>query len=216
MIVCEGLPMKRERRLHQLGLELPPAPKPVGAYVPAVRSGNLVFVSGQLPMRDGELLVKGRVGGPSTTLPVESLWVERGAALSLSPLDHARGDPECVEGSKGDEVSVEEARTCARQAALNALAAVAGELGSLRKVRRVVRLTGYVASAPGFTDQALVLNAASELLVEVFGEAGRHSRAAVGAAELPLGAPVELELVVEANGFNAENAENAERDGKDG
>ncbi|HUX15822.1 MAG TPA: RidA family protein, partial [Phycisphaerae bacterium] len=93
--------MTPEEKLRALGLELPPAPKPVGAYVPAVRSGNLVFVSGQLPMRDGELLVKGRVGGPSTTLPVESLWVERGAALSLSPLDPARGDPECVEGSKG-------------------------------------------------------------------------------------------------------------------
>ncbi len=153
--------MNPEAKLAAMGLALPPPPKPVGAYVPAVRSGNLLFVSGQLPMRDGELLVKGRVGG---------------------------------------EVALEEARTCARQAALNALAAVAGELGSLAKVRRVVRLTGYVASAPGFTDQALVLNAASELLVEVFGEAGRHSRAAVGAAELPLGAPVELELVVAVNG----------------
>jgi enamine deaminase RidA (YjgF/YER057c/UK114 family) len=153
--------MKPEAKLTAMGLRLPAAPKPVGAYVPAVRSGNLVFVSGQLPIRDGELLVKGRVGG---------------------------------------EVPIEEARQCARQAALNALAAVAAELGSLDKVRRVVRLTGYVASAPGFTDQAKVLNAASELLVEVFGEAGRHSRIAVGAAELPLGAPVELELIVEASG----------------
>jgi len=147
-----------EAKLAAMGLALPPPPKPVGAYVPAVRSGNLVFVSGQLPMRDGELLVKGRVGS---------------------------------------EVSVEEARACAQQAALNALAAVAAETGGLKHVARIVRVTGYVASAPGFTDQALVLNAASELLVEVFGEAGRHSRAAVGAAELPLGAPVELELVIE-------------------
>ena len=153
--------MKPEAKLTAMGLRLPAAPKPVGAYVPAVRSGNLVFVSGQLPIRDGELLVKGRVGG---------------------------------------EVPIEEARQCARQAALNALAAVAAELGSLDKVRRVVRLTGYVASAPGFTDQAKVLNAASELLIEVFGEAGRASRVAVGAAELPLGAPVELELIVEASG----------------
>jgi enamine deaminase RidA (YjgF/YER057c/UK114 family) len=150
-----------EAKLAEMGLRLPAAPKPVGAYVPAVRTGHLVFVSGQLPIRDGELLVKGRVGG---------------------------------------EVPIEEARQCARQAALNALAAVAAELGGLEKIRQVVRLTGYVASAPGFTDQAKVLNAASELLIEVFGEAGRASRVAVGAAELPLGAPVELELIVEASG----------------
>jgi len=100
-------------------------------------------------------------------------------------------------GHVGGEVALEEARDCARQAALNALAAVAAELGGLKHVARIVRVTGYVASAPGFTEQALVLNAASELLAEVFGEAGRHSRAAVGAAELPLGAPVELELVIE-------------------
>jgi len=150
--------MTPEEKLRALGLELPPAPKPVGAYVPAVRTGNLVFVSGQLPMKDGELMTLGHVGG---------------------------------------EVTMEKAQDCARQAVLNALAVVAAEVGGLDKVRRVVRLTGYVASAPGFTEQAKVLNAASELLGEVFGEAGRHSRAAVGAAELPLGAPVELELVIE-------------------
>jgi enamine deaminase RidA (YjgF/YER057c/UK114 family) len=130
----------------------------VGAYVPAVRTGNLVFVSGQLPMKDGELIAQGHVG---------------------------------------DDVSVEEAKACARQAVLNALAVVAAEVGGLKHVARIVRVTGYVASAPGFTEQAKVLNAASELLGQVFGEAGRHSRAAVGAAELPLGAPVELELVIE-------------------
>jgi len=150
--------MTPEEKLRALGLELPPAPKPVGSYVPAVRSGNLVFVSGQLPMKDGELMTQGHVGG---------------------------------------EVALDEARQCARQAALNALAAVAAELGGLKHVARIVRVTGYVASAPGFTEQAKVLNAASELLAEVFGEAGRHSRIAVGAAELPLGAPVELELVIE-------------------
>jgi len=153
--------MTPEEKLRALGLELPPAPKPVGAYVPAVRTGNLVFVSGQLPMKDGELMTMGHVGG---------------------------------------EVTLEEARQCALQAALNALAAVAAEIGGLKHVARIVRVTGYVASAPGFTEQAKVLNAASELLVEVFGEAGRHSRVAVGAAELPLGAPVELELVVEVSG----------------
>jgi enamine deaminase RidA (YjgF/YER057c/UK114 family) len=150
--------MTPEKKLRALNLELPPAPKPVGAYVPAVRTGNLVFVSGQLPMKDGELMTQGHVGG---------------------------------------EVAMEEAQDCARQAVLNALAVVAAEIGGLKHVARIVRVTGYVASAPGFTDQAKVLNAASELVAEVFGEAGRHSRAAVGAAELPLGAPVELELVIE-------------------
>ncbi len=154
-------PTTPEEKLRALGLELPPAPKPVGAYVPAVRTGNLVFVSGQLPMKDGELMTQGHVGG---------------------------------------EVTLEEARQCALQAALNALAAIAAEIGGLKHVARIVQVTGYVASAPGFTEQALVLNAASELLAEVFGEAGRHSRAAVGAAELPLGAPVELEFVVEVSG----------------
>jgi enamine deaminase RidA (YjgF/YER057c/UK114 family) len=150
--------MKPEEQLRALGLELPPAPKPVGAYVPAVRTGNLVFISGQLPMKEGKLMATGHVGR---------------------------------------EVTLAEAQACARQAALNALAVVAGEIGGLAKVARIVRITGHVASAPGFTDQAKVLNAASELLAQVFGDAGRHSRAAVGAAELPLGAPVELEMIVE-------------------
>jgi enamine deaminase RidA (YjgF/YER057c/UK114 family) len=150
--------MTPEEKLRALGLELPPAPKPVGSYVPAVRSGNLVFVSGQLPMKDGELMTLGHVGG---------------------------------------EVTMEEAQDCVRQAVLNALAAVAAEIGGLENIARVVRVTGYVASAPGFTEQAKVLNAASELLAEVFGETGRHSRAALGAAELPLGAPVEVEMIVE-------------------
>ena len=100
-------------------------------------------------------------------------------------------------GHVGREVTLAEAQACARQAALNALAVVAAEIGGLAKVARIVRITGHVASAPGFTDQAKVLNAASELLAQVFGDAGRHSRAAVGAAELPLGAPVELEMIVE-------------------
>jgi enamine deaminase RidA (YjgF/YER057c/UK114 family) len=150
--------MTPEENLHKLGLTLPPAPQPVGAYVPAVRTGNLLFVSGQLPMKDGKLLATGHVNG---------------------------------------EVSLEQAQSCARQAALNALAVVASELGGLSKVARVVRLTGHVSSDRGFTDQAKVLNAASDFVVQVFGDSGRHSRAALGAAELPLGAPVELELIVE-------------------
>jgi len=150
--------MTPEERLAELGLPLPPAPKPVGAYVPAVRTGNLLFVSGQLPLKGGSLVATGHVGA---------------------------------------EVSLEAAQACARQAALNALAVVAAEAGGLSSVVRIVRLTGHVASAPGFRDQAKVLNAASELLGQVFGDAGRHSRAALGPAELPLGAPVELEMIVE-------------------
>jgi len=150
--------MTPEQRLRDMGLELPPAPKPVGAYIPAVRTGNLVFVSGQLPMKGGALMATGHVGA---------------------------------------EVSLEAAQGCARQAALNALAVVAAEAGGLANVARVVRLTGHVASAPGFTDQALVMNAASELVGACLGDAGRHSRAALGAAELPLGSPVELEMIVE-------------------
>jgi len=150
--------MTPEEKLRALGLELPPAPKPVGAYVPAVRTGNLVFVSGQLPFKGGELVARGHVSG---------------------------------------EVPVELAQACARQACLNALAVLAAEVGGLEKVVRIVRLTGHISSDRGFTDQAKVLNAASELLVQVFGDAGRHSRAALGAADLPLGAPVELELIVE-------------------
>jgi enamine deaminase RidA (YjgF/YER057c/UK114 family) len=153
--------MTPEDQLRALGLELPPAPKPVGAYVPAVRAGNLVFVSGQLPLKDGKLIATGHVGR---------------------------------------EVTLEQAQACARQAALNALAVVAAEIGGLEKVSRIVRLTGHVASAPGFTDQAKVLNAASELLAQVFGDTGRHSRAALGPAELPLGSPVELEMIVEVKG----------------
>ena len=150
--------MTPEEKLRELGLELPPAPKPVGAYVSAVRSGNLLFISGQLPMKGGQLLATGHVSG---------------------------------------EVSVETAQACARQACLNALAVAAGELGGLANVARIVRLTGHISSDRGFTDQTKVLNAASDLLLAVFGDAGRHSRAALGAAELPLGAPVELELILE-------------------
>ena len=150
--------MTPEENLTAAGLALPPAAKPVGAYVPAVRTGNLLYISGQLPTKNGQLLATGHVSG---------------------------------------EVSLEQAQACARQAALNALAVAAAELGGLSKVARVVRLTGHVSSDRGFTEQAKVLNAASDLLVQAFGDAGRHSRAALGAAELPLGAPVELELILE-------------------
>ncbi len=150
--------MTPRSRLAELGVVLPPVAMPLAAYTPAVRTGNLVYTSGQLPL----------VGG----------------ALSLT-------------GKVGVEVTPEQARAAARVCALNALAAVDTLVG-LDAVSRVVKVVGFVASAPGFTGQPGVVNGASELLAEVFGEAGSHARSAVGVAALPLDAPVEVELIVEA------------------
>jgi enamine deaminase RidA (YjgF/YER057c/UK114 family) len=147
-----------ESRLRELGLELPPAPRPVASYVPAVRSGSLVFLSGQVPLEEGRPLWTGRLGA---------------------------------------DLDVEEGSGAARRCALQVLAVLREELGSLNRVRRIVKLTVFVASAPGFSDQPRVANGASDLLAEVFGDAGRHARSAVGVAELPLGAPVEVEVVAE-------------------
>ena len=147
-----------EGRLAELGLTLPEVVAPVAAYVPAVRSGNLVWSSGQLPFVNGEMTVTGKVGA----------GIEPDAAKEL-------------------------ARICA----LNALAALKTEVGDLDRVRRVVKVVGFVASAPSFFGQPGVVNGASELLGEVFGDAGRHARSAVGVAALPLDAPVEVEVVVE-------------------
>ncbi|SOD67730.1 Enamine deaminase RidA, house cleaning of reactive enamine intermediates, YjgF/YER057c/UK114 family [Streptomyces zhaozhouensis] len=147
-----------ERRLTELGLELPPVVPPVAAYVPAVISGRYVYTSGQVPLVAGALPVAGKVGA---------------------------------------EVDEERARDMARLCALNALAAVKSVVGDLDRVARVVKVLGFVASAPGFTGQPQVVNGASELLGEVFGERGRHARSAVGVAVLPLDAPVEVELQVE-------------------
>lgn len=144
-------------RLRELGITLPSVAVPAGSYVPARRSGALVFTAGQVPLVDGALAAAGKVGA---------------------------------------EVTLEQAADLARICALNALAAVDALVG-LDAVAGVVKVVGFVASAPGFTGQPAVLNGASELLAEVFGEAGRHARSAVGVAELPLGAPVEVELVVE-------------------
>jgi enamine deaminase RidA (YjgF/YER057c/UK114 family) len=147
-----------EERLAELGLAVPEVAKPVAAYVPAVRSRDHVFTSGQLPMVEGQLITTGKVGG---------------------------------------EVTAEEAVECARQCALNALAAIRAEVGELSSVKRVVKVVAFVASTPDFTGQPGVANGVSELLGEVFGEAGRHARSAVGVPVLPLDAPVEVELVVE-------------------
>jgi enamine deaminase RidA (YjgF/YER057c/UK114 family) len=147
-----------EERLAELGLTVPEVPKPVAVYIPAVRSGNLVFTSGQLPMRSGELIQTGKVGG---------------------------------------DVSPQEAVECARQCALNAIAAVKAELGDLGMVKRVVKAVVFVASTPDFTGQPQVANGASELFGKAFADAGVHARSAVGVPVLPLDAPVEVELVVE-------------------
>jgi len=147
-----------EERLAALGLKVPPVAKPVAAYVPALRSGSLVFTSGQLPFVDGALLKTGKVGA---------------------------------------EVSAEEAKELARRCALNALAAIKAEIGDLARIRQVVKLVGFVASAPDLVGHPGVINGASELLGQVFGEAGAHARSAVGVAVLPLDAPVEVELIVE-------------------
>ena len=147
-----------EERLSELGLAVPEVAKPVAAYVPALRSGHHVFTPGQLPMREGQLITTGKVGG---------------------------------------EVTAEEAVECARQCALNAIAAVRAEIGELSNIKRIVKVVAFVASTPDFTGQPGVANGASELFGQVFGEVGQHARSAVGVPVLPLDAPVEVELIVE-------------------
>ncbi|MBJ7339512.1 RidA family protein [Mycolicibacterium sp.] len=149
--------MTISERLTELGIELPEVVAPLAAYVPAVRTGNLVYTSGQLPMIDGALPKSGKVGA---------------------------------------DVSQEDAKDLARICALNALAAVHSLVG-IDAVTRVVKVVGFVASAPGFNGQPGVVNGASQLLGDVFGDAGAHARSAVGVSELPLDAPVEVELIVE-------------------
>ncbi|HHX75515.1 MAG TPA: RidA family protein [Firmicutes bacterium] len=143
-------------KLSSLGLKLPEAAAPVGAYVPAVVSGKYVYTAGQLPLADGTLRYSGKVGM---------------------------------------DVTVEDGYAAARLCVLNALAAVKAAVGDLQRVRRVVKVTGFVNSAPGFTGQAVVLNGASELLAALFAEG--HARSAVGVAALPLNAAVEVELMCE-------------------
>ena len=144
-------------KLAELNLTLPVAAKPVAAYVPAIRTGNLVFTAGQLPMVSGTLSATGKVGGA---------------------------------------VSVDDAKKLAEICAVNALAAVE-TVADINKIVRVVRVVGYVNGVAGFIQQPAVINGASELFLHIFGDAGKHARSAVGVAELPLDAPVELELTVE-------------------
>lgn len=150
--------MSFEQRLIDLGLTLPSPPKPVATYVPFSHVGNLLFLSGVVPSRDGQIAYQGKLGR---------------------------------------EYSTQDGYEATKLTLLNALANIRLAVDSLDRVKRVVKMTGYVASHEGFTEQPAVINGASDLLVEIFGDAGRHARVAVGVAELPLGVPVELELIVE-------------------
>jgi enamine deaminase RidA (YjgF/YER057c/UK114 family) len=143
--------------LRELGLEIPVAAKPVAAYVPAIRTGNLIFTAGQLPLANGQMVATGKVG---------------------------------------QEVDVEQAKKLAEVCALNCLAAVE-TIVPIERIFRIVRVVGYVNGTAGFTNQPAVINGASELFLNLWGDSGKHARSAVGVAELPLNAPVEIELTVE-------------------
>lgn len=150
--------MSIEKKIQEKGIILPPPPRPVANYVPAVRSGNLLFVSGHGPYNDGKIKISGKVG---------------------------------------KELTVEEGYQVARNVALNCLATIKDVLGDLSKVRRIVKLLGMVNCSEDFKDQPKVINGASDLLVEIFGEAGKHARSAVGMQSLPNNIPVEIEMVLE-------------------
>jgi enamine deaminase RidA (YjgF/YER057c/UK114 family) len=152
--------MSYENKLSELGLTLPLPPAPVATYIPAVRVGDLLFLSGVLPFREGQVEFRGKLG---------------------------------------KELTVDQGYDASRLALLNALAIVKNECRTLDAIKQVVRLVGHVASAEGFGQQPAVLNGASDLLVKVFGSAGRHARLAVGAAELPLNAAIELELIIQVS-----------------
>jgi enamine deaminase RidA (YjgF/YER057c/UK114 family) len=156
--------MPAEARLRELGLELPPPPRPMGSYVPAVRTGNLLFLSGHGPLADGRPAMTGRVGA---------------------------------------ELSLEDGQRAARLTGLNLLATARATLGSLDRVRRVVKVFGLVSSAETFIDHPKVVNGCSDLMVQVFGDAGLHARSAVGVGSLPFGIPVEIEMVLEVVGSRA-------------
>lgn len=149
--------MSHEERAKSIGIKIPQAATPVGAYLLAVRGGTLLFTAGQGPVRDGTILFKGKVGR---------------------------------------DLTVEDAYEAAKLAALNCLAAARSILGTLDRIERVVKVNGYVNSAPGFTDQAKVMNGASDLLGQLFGEKGRHARTSVGVNELPQDIAVEVDLIL--------------------
>ncbi|NLT94444.1 MAG: RidA family protein [Clostridia bacterium] len=148
---------KIEEKIKSMGLEIPEPPKPVAAYVPAVKIDNFVYTSGQLPFANGELKYKGKVG---------------------------------------KEVKEEDGYQAARLCALNCLSVIKGVIGDLDKIEQIIKVNGFVASAPGFDAQPKVVNGASELLGEIFQEKGQHARVAVGVNELPLNATCEIEMIV--------------------
>jgi len=152
--------MATSTRLIEMGLALPEVAAPLASYIPAQRSGNMVYTSGQLPLVNGELIATGKVGA---------------------------------------DVDQETAIECARVCALNALAAIVSVVGDIDRVTQVVKVVGFVASAPDFTGQPAIINGTSDLLGEIFGEAGVHARSAVGVAALPKDAPVEVEMIVEVS-----------------
>jgi len=147
-----------EKRISALNIEIPEPPAPAGSYIPARRSGNLVFCSGQGPTKDGESVYTGKVGSDLTT-----------------------------------EEGYEAARICM----INCLAEIKSAIGSLNNIEKIIKVRGFVNSAPGFSDQPDVVNGASELLQEIFGEEGRHARAALGTSDLPGNIPVEVEMIAE-------------------
>jgi enamine deaminase RidA (YjgF/YER057c/UK114 family) len=150
--------MNPEEKLRNLGIDIPETPSPIGSYVPAVKTGNLIFLSGILPLKQGKLTRQGKVG---------------------------------------QQVHIDDAREDARVSVINALSILKASIGRLDRVKRCVKMTGYIASAPDFTEQPSVLNAASDLLFDIFGESGRHARAAVGVNVLPLNSPLEIDFIFE-------------------
>jgi enamine deaminase RidA (YjgF/YER057c/UK114 family) len=147
-------------RLTELGVELPPAPKPVAAYIPVVVSGSTAYVAGQVPSVDGKLLAPGHLGA---------------------------------------QVSIDEGAEAAKRAALQALSALREALGTFDRLRRISQVTVYIAATPEFVEHPKVANGASEFLVAVLGEQGKHARAAVGMSSLPLGASVEVQVTAEVD-----------------
>ncbi len=150
--------MGAEQKLEELGLTLPEVPKPVAAYVPGARSGNIIYTSGQIPFENGVLVYKGRLG---------------------------------------EDLVLEDGYKAARLCCLNCLGIIKSMVGNLNKVKKIIKINGFVNSSPDFTDQPKVINGASDLCLDVFGEKGKHARAAVGTSGLPLGAAVEVEIIVE-------------------
>ena len=150
--------MKIEKKINELGLTLPSPPEPVGSYLPVLISGNTLYTSGIIPIKDGELKYK---------------------------------------GSFPSDFSVEQGRSMAEICILNALSAIKDHISDLDKIKRIIKLNGFIRSNAGFTDQPKIMNGASDLLVNIFGENGRHARSAIGVPELPLGSPMELEIIAE-------------------